>query len=108
MSNESLQPITQEDIAAFSKTLADWGKTLPPKDSAILQLMLDQPEGKEEELSDKALQGVTGGARRVANSRFLGSTTLAAHGTSKKTDVVTNNPAGPSWDTDSEWDYSPH
>jgi hypothetical protein len=108
MSNESVQPITQEDIAAFSKKLADWGKTLPAKEGAMLQLMLAEGEGGQQELSDKALQGVTGGAKRAVSNRFLGSTTLAAHGTSKHTDIVTNNDGKPSWDTDSEWDYSPY
>jgi hypothetical protein len=107
MNDKVLEPITQEEIDKFSKKLAEWGKTLSAKESAVLQLMLDQSEGNEGELSDKNLEGVTGGMR-VAASKFLGSTTMAAHGTSKKTNEVTKDALGrPSWDTDSEWDYSP-
>lgn len=56
--------ISEKDVAAFSTKLDQWGKTLNPKERALLHALLKtaetaMPEGKE--LSSSELQGVAGG-----------------------------------------------
>jgi hypothetical protein len=68
MAEDKVQ-ITEEDLKAFSTKLEEWGKGLSAKERALLQVMIYRaagatPEGAE--LSDEALEAVSGGIDRVA------------------------------------------
>lgn len=41
-SDADIEPVTQEDLKGFADHLAEWGANLPPKEKAILALMLSQ------------------------------------------------------------------
>lgn len=45
MTSENTVPVSQEDVTAFVQKLENWGKELPPKERALLQILLSRAEG---------------------------------------------------------------
>jgi hypothetical protein len=74
MSGERVS-ITNEEVAAFSAKLQDWAKDLPPKERALLDVLVklasaSMPGGAE--LSDEQLASVAGGVG-TQTAAILGS-----------------------------------
>ena len=63
MTEQQEMYLSEDELAAFSGKLEAWGETLPPKERALLYLMVDRMAGDDDgELSDEDLEGVAGGA----------------------------------------------
>ena len=45
--NESSEQIGEEDLQQFSEKIEAWGRGLPPKDRALLQLLLARAQGAD-------------------------------------------------------------
>jgi len=62
MTEEQEMYLSEEELAAFASKLEAWGETLPPKERALLNLMVDRMAGDDDgELSDEDLESVAGG-----------------------------------------------
>jgi hypothetical protein len=51
---EYSERITESDVAAFADKLDEWGMELPPKDRALLQLILTRAQGMEIDVGGEA------------------------------------------------------
>jgi hypothetical protein len=54
-------PITAEDLMTFRDKLGSWGRSLPPQESAVVNVMLESAGEASHELTQEALECVTGG-----------------------------------------------
>ena len=67
---EGSQRITEEDLTTFAEKLEAWGKGLPAKERALLELMLARAEGVAPEDAD--VQGYSLPSIAQATSGLLG------------------------------------
>ncbi len=66
---QNLEPITQEDVAAFAQKLESWGRQLPPKERTLLQLLIARAEGTD--IADLDVQGYVLSSPSITTTRLF-------------------------------------